>query len=347
MAGIKTKDFDYDLPKRFIAQKGLVKRDFSKLMIYDTKNDKIYHKKFYNIADFLGKNDVLVLNSSKVIPARIIFKKDGKECEIFLLNKLSKSDYECLVRPGKLFKKDMEGKIDSDISFKVLAVNDDGTRKISFKSVGGANIAKKLESIGIAPLPPYIKNHNTSLERYQTVYAKKKGSVAAPTAGLHFTKPLLKKLKLNGIDVEEVILHVGLGTFAPVKVDDIKDHIMHEEAFEMPKKTAINLNKSARKRVIAVGTTSVRVLESSYKNGRFIPQISKTAIFIYPGYKWKKVDALITNFHLPKSTLLMLVSSFLEHKGAKNGTKKLLKLYDLAKQKKYRFFSFGDAMFIF
>jgi len=344
---MKTKDFDYSLPKKFIAQKPKTPRDHSKLMVYDTKNDKVHHLKFFQIADLLGENDVLVANSSKVVPARIIFHENGKEREIFVLGKTKDGEYEILVRPGKAFKKGAVLSVNKKLRFEVKDIKEDGIRVISFG--GGRNVDKELEKVGQSPFPPYIKTPNVPLKRYQTIYAKEKGSVAAPTAGLHFTGSLIKNLRGKGVDFEKVILHVGLGTFAPVKAEDIKDHIMHHELFEMPLGAATTLTKakSSDKRIVAVGTTSVRVLETSFKNGEFHPQISKTDIFIYPGYKWKTIDALITNFHLPKSTLLMLVSSFLEHKGVKNPIKKLLHLYELAKKQNYRFYSFGDAMFIF
>ncbi len=351
---MKTSDFDYYLPKSFIAQNPVSPRDSSKLLIYDSSRDRVYHRKFSDIGEFLKAGDALVLNRSKVIPARIIFEINGFEKEIFLLNKLSSDSYEVLVRPGRSFKQGMKFFIDQQLSAEVKRVFDDGRRILKFSmnnspACGGV-LDKKLFSLGRMPLPPYITDSNADFDRYQTVYAKEEGSKAAPTAGLHFTKKLLKSLKKEKIEIEEVILHVGLGTFAPVVTENVENHTMHFEEFELSENVAKHLN-SAKKygnRIIAVGTTSVRVLENCcHKNG-LEPKIGETNIFIYPGkYKWKIVDALITNFHLPKSTLIMLVSSFLENKGVKNPVKKLLSLYELAKKENYRFYSFGDAMFIF
>lgn len=339
---MKTSLFDYKLPKRFIAQEPVSPRDSSKFMVYDTSNNVIVHKYFRDLSEILNKNDVLVINESKVIPARIIFFENLKEREVFLLRVIEENVYKVLVRPGKFFKKGKKFFINDDIFGEVLEVLDDGTRIIKFNN--------DVKHLGRIPLPPYIKNTDVEFSKYQTVYAEKEGSVAAPTAGLHFTNRLLEELKNEKIDVKKVLLHVGLGTFLPVSTENIEDHKMHSEFFELPKDVAEKLNvaKKINKRIIAVGTTSVRVLESCYdKNKGFIPRCDETDIFIYPGYKWKAVDALITNFHLPKSTLLMLVASFLESKGVKNGQKKLLELYELAKENEYRFYSFGDAMFLF
>lgn len=349
---MKTSQFDFDLPKSFIAQKPAIPRDNSKLFIYDCFKKNISHKRFHDIVDFLGKNDVLVVNRSRVIPARILFQFKERECEVFLLKKVEKNYWQVLVRPGKFFKKAAIFHINNNLSLKVEDILDDGSRIVSFfLNSGSGNMEAEIEKAGCVPLPPYIKSANVDSGSYQTVYAKEKGSVAAPTAGLHFTDELIAKLKKKGITIVEVLLHVGLGTFLPVKTEDIENHRMHEEIFELPKKSAEILNhaKKSGKRIIAVGTTSVRVLESTYEiNVGFVPQISATNIFIYPEkYVWKAVDALITNFHLPKSTLLMLVSSFLENKGEKLPVEKLLRLYEIAKKEKYRFYSFGDAMFLF
>lgn len=351
---MKTSDFDYYLPKSFIAQNPVSPRDSSKLLVYDSSKDRVYHRRFSDIGEYLNSGDALVLNRSKVIPARIIFEINGFKKEIFLLKKLSEDSYEVLVRPGRSFKHGSNVVIDKQLSAYVKKVFDDGRRILKFSMKNGVKcggmLDKKLFSLGRMPLPPYITDSNADFGRYQTVYAKEEGSKAAPTAGLHFTKKLLKFLNKKGIYTEEVILHVGLGTFAPVVAENIEDHVMHFEEFELSKNVAKRLNfaKKHGKKIIAVGTTSVRVLESCYHKNGLESKIGETNIFIYPGkYKWKTVDALITNFHLPKSTLIMLVSSFLENKGIKNSVKKLLSLYEIAKKENYRFYSFGDAMFIF
>lgn len=334
-ATLKTALFDYELPKRFIAQNPASPRDYCRLMIYDTAKNQIFHRKFFEITEFLEAGDVLVLNRSKVIPARVKF--DGKE--IFLLKNLRNRKWQAMVRPGKFFKIGKEFFVE-DVKAKILDILPDGTRIIS--------TPKDLLKFGEAPLPPYIKNTKADFAQYQTVYAREKGSLAAPTAGLHFTKQLLAKLARIGIKNAELILHVGRGTFLPVTAEQIKDHKMHEEFYDIQKHAAGILNAARRehRRIIAVGTTTVRVLESTYKNG-FKPGRGFTDIFIYPGkHKWKTIDGLITNFHLPKSTLIMLVASFLEHKGIKNPVKKIKELYKVAMDEGYRFYSFGDAMFI-
>ncbi len=346
---MKTSDFDYNLPQDFIAQNPVSPRHNSKLLVFDSKTDKVFHKKFFNIAEFLMPGDVLVVNRSKVIKARILFKLGDKLCEIFLLRCVREREYKVLVRPGKAFKEGTSFNIDKTLKATVKKILEDGTRIVVFDYEG--DLEKKLEQVGNMPLPPYIKNSDAEDNRYQTVYAKEKGSVAAPTAGLHFTEDLIAALKAKGVIFAELVLHVGLGTFLPVKSENIEDHNMHSEFFEFPGETADTLNsaKSQGRRIIAIGTTSVRVLESSYEVGKgFVPTNGETDIFIYPGsYSWKAVDGLITNFHLPKSTLLMLVASFLENKGWSPPLKKLLSLYEQAKTNKYRFYSFGDAMFIF
>lgn len=338
---MKLSDFDYNLPKSFIAQDPADPRDFAKLLVFDTKTGMIEHRIFKDVLEYLTDADVLVVNRSKVIKARVKFEADPK-MEIFLLKKISHNVYECLIKPGRKFKKGVFLKIKNGLECEVVDVKEDGTRVVKFFT------DNDVEECGEAPFPPYISASKSSLNDYQTVYAEEKGSVASPTAGLHFTESLLGKIKQKGVDVEKVLLHVGLGTFLPVKVENIKDHEMHNEFFSFPPETAdsLNLAKKNGKRIIATGTTSVRVLESCFKDGKFCPTTGETNIFIYPGYKWKAVDALITNFHLPKSTLIMLVASFLEHKGVKDGTKKILQLYEVAKSNNYRFYSFGDAMMI-
>lgn len=338
---MRLSDFDYDLPERFIAQNPAHPRDSAKLLVFHSKTGKVEHKIFRDVTEYLAKGDTLVLNKSKVIKARIRFKFKGKTLEIFLLREISKNKYLCLVKPRKKFKEGSKFKI-KDAECEVLEVYEDGSRTIQFSSNFNS------DKLGEAPFPPYIKHSTSSLTDYQTVYAKEKGSIASPTAGLHFTNELLKKIEGMGCDVEKVLLHVGLGTFLPVRTEKIEDHKMHFEFFEFTPESALKLNKIKDKggRIIVVGTTSVRVLESCFKNGKFTSQTGETNIFIYPGYKWRAVDALITNFHLPKSTLIMLVASFLEKKGVKNGTKKVLELYEIAKKNDYRFYSFGDAMMI-
>lgn len=342
---MKTVDFDFELPDDCIAQQPTIPRDHCRLMIYDTANDVVYHKLFYEIVDFLDSEDVLVVNRSKVIPARIKFEVNGSEKEIFLLKDLGEGRCEALVRPGKFFKVGALGQIDG-FKWQVESINEDGTRIIFFNQ----GIDTVLAKLGKIPLPPYINSDpDVFADHYQTVYARESGSVAAPTAGLHFTKDLLELLKQRGVCEQEVVLHVGRGTFLPVTSENVQDHLMHSESFEFPTSTADGLNnaKESGKRIVAVGTTAVRVLESNYFDGKFHGGNGSTDIFIYPGsYSWKCVDKLITNFHLPKSSLLMLVSSFLENKGVKDPVKKLLCLYELAKTQGYRFYSFGDAMLV-
>lgn len=348
------EDFNYSLPKSFIAQNPAEPRDHSRLMVYDSERDEVFHRKFFEIEEFLQPNDIFVVNRSKVIPARILFDCDGRECEIFLLRKIEGGQYEVLMRPGKVFQKEVEVPISSDLVCRVLDVCPDGARIVEFLPASDVSsdfdIDLELEKLGNPPFPPYISESSAGFDQYQTVYAREKGSVAAPTAGLHFTDDLMLKLKNRGIDFSEVLLHVGRGTFAPVTTDKIEDHVMHTEIFELPAATATRLNaaRADGRRLISVGTTSVRVLETCFDKNRdaFVPQKSATDIFIYPGYDWKCVDILLTNFHLPKSTLLMLCSSFLESKGVQDPVRKLMELYELAKDEEYRFFSFGDAMLI-
>jgi S-adenosylmethionine:tRNA ribosyltransferase-isomerase len=331
---MKTSEFDFELPKSFIAQAPVDPRDHSKMMAYDRQREKVEHKKFYDILEYLSENDVLVVNSSKVIPARVLFDVDGGEKEIFILRKIKDFEYRVLVRPGKFFSIDKEFDV-KGVKCRVLEVLDDGSRLI--KASGS------LEKLGEVPLPPYISNKEVSFDKYQTVYADKEGSVAAPTAGLHFTEELITKIIQKGVKLEQVMLHVGRGTFLPVKSDEIEDHEMHSEYFELTDDAAERLNryKVEGKRIIAVGTTSVRVLESSYRSeSGFVAHSGETDIFISPGYEWCVVDALITNFHLPKSTLLMLVSSFL------GSVEEMHELYEIAKKERYRFYSFGDCMFL-
>lgn len=338
---MKTSDFDFELPESYIATSPAEPRDNCKLLVFNTATGEIFHKRFFEIGEFLDNNDVLVLNRSRVIPARFLFDKK----EVFLLKKLEENLYQSLVRPGKFFKIRQKFEIEKGFFGQVKDVLEDGTRAIFFS---GADVQERMKALGKIPLPPYIKAELGDPEDYQTIYAKEEGSVAAPTAGLHFTEKLFRNLGSVGVEFEEVILHVGRGTFLPVSAEKLEDHVMHEEVFEMPQSAAFNLNQALKdgKRIIAVGTTSVRVLESNFDNG-FHPAASETDIFIYPGkYKWKVVDGLVTNFHLPKSTLIMLVASFLENKGVKRPVEKVLELYEIAKKEEYRFYSFGDAMLL-
>ncbi len=339
---MKLSDFDFQLDKGFIAQRPVVPRDSSKLLVYDSKSDLIFHSRFSEIGSFLNDDDVFVVNNSKVVRARILF------CgmEIFLLKKKSDRIFEVLVRPGKFFKLGNIFKIDDNLSATVLEINSDGTRIISFSFNGDLDLY--LSKIGNIPLPPYIDGTGVVEAEYQTVYARDEGSVAAPTAGLHFTDGLISDLKSKGINFQEVMLHVGRGTFLPISSAEIENHVMHEEFFQMSMDTSMYLNNAIDngRRVIAVGTTSVRVIESCY-DSVYRAGSGDTKIFIYPGkHTWSPVSGLITNFHLPKSSLLLLTASFLEHKGVTDPVKKLFELYEIAKAEKYRFFSFGDAMFI-
>ncbi len=339
---MKTSDFDYYLPENLIAQKPVEPRDSSRLLVYNRTTDKVEHKRFYDIVDYLKKGDVLVRNNTKVLPARMFATTpNGGKVEVLLLKRFDLTEWEVMVKPGKKAKPGAKLTISADLSLEVLStIEDSGTRRVKFFYDGV--FEDIISKIGEMPLPPYITEKLKNQERYQTVYASVDGSAAAPTAGLHFTPELLEKIKNKGVEIVDVLLHVGLGTFRPVKADDVKDHHMHSEYYEIGKESAekINKAKSEGRRIIAVGTTSVRTLESaSDENGRVKEIKANTEIFIYPPYKFKCVDALITNFHLPKSTLLMLVSSL-------SNKEKVLELYNTAVTEKYRFFSFGDSMFI-
>lgn len=340
---MKTSDFDYELPEELIAQHPAAQRDHSRLLVMDKFTGAVEHRVFRDIVDYLHAGDVLVLNNTKVIPARIFGVKEGGTAKIEVL--LLKRDddlpntWEVLVHPGKRAKVGTvidfgEGRLKGEV-----IANTSAGRKVTFHFDG--IFEEILEELGTMPLPPYIHEQLEDQNRYQTVYAKVDGSAAAPTAGLHFTTELLETLRQNGIEIEEVLLHVGLGTFKPVSEEDIEDHEMHSEYYEISQETADRINKAKAegRRIISVGTTSTRALESAAKDGRLQAGSGWTNIFIYPGYKWQIIDGLITNFHLPKSTLMMLVSalSTREH---------ILAAYKEAVAQCYRFFSFGDAMFI-
>ena len=339
---MKVSEFNYQLPEELIAQTPLEKRDESRLMILDRSNETIEHHIFRDIIDYLEPGDCLVRNNTKVIPARIYGKKEtGAKVEFLLLNNIESDIWETIVRPGN--KLHVGTKVifgDGILEAKILEVLPGGTRKVEFKYQGIFN--EILDKIGIMPLSPYIHETLKEKDRYQTVYAKYDGSAAAPTAGLHFTSELLKKIEQKGVKIANVTLHVGIGTFRPVKEETIEEHEMHSEHYYIKEEDAKKINQSKKegKRVIAVGTTSCRVLETiADENGMVRETSGDTKIFIYPGYKFKCLDGLITNFHLPQSTLLMLVSALA-------GKEYILKAYNEAIKEKYRFFSFGDAMFI-
>ncbi len=336
--------FDFTLPQELIAQSPLEKRDESRLMVVDREHKTIENKKFYDLLDYLKPGDVMVRNNTKVIPARLLGKKEdtGGAVEVLLLKQLENDVWECLVGNAHSVK---VGTVCSfgngELTCTCVASLSEGIRQMQFHYEG--IFLEVLDKLGQMPLPPYIKKQCANNDDYQTVYAKVPGSAAAPTAGFHFTNALFDKIKAKGVEVIDITLNIGLGTFRPVKVKDTKDHVMHSELFEMDEAAAtrLNLAKAEGRRIIAVGTTSVRTLEAIYgKYGKFVATRESTAIFISPGYTYKAVDALITNFHLPKSTLVMLVSAFM-------GRKWTLHCYQVAIANQYRFFSFGDAMFIY
>lgn len=341
---MNTSDFFYNLPEELIAQTPIEPRNASRLMLLNKDSGEIQHKIFRDLTDFLNEGDCLILNNTRVIPARIfgVKKETGAVVEFLLLKQTENKCWECLCKPGK------RAKIGTEFTFgenklvgKVVDITDEGNRIVEFFCEG--NIYSVLDEIGQMPLPPYIREKLEDNERYQTVYSKTLGSAAAPTAGLHFTPDMLDKIRKKGVNIGYVTLHVGLGTFRPVKVDDITKHHMHTEHYIMPQETADLINNTHKngKRVICVGTTGCRTVESvATKNGKVCMDEGDTSIFIYPGYKFKVMDALVTNFHLPESTLIMLVSAFA-------GYENTMKAYNTAVEQKYRFFSFGDAMFIY
>lgn len=345
---LKTSDFYYDLPEELIAQHPSERRDHSRLMVLDRRSGGIEHKHFYDIVDYLRPDDVLVINDSKVIPARIYGHAEGREeasLELLLLRQRDLDAWECLVKPGKRARIGSRAVFGGGIlTGEVTAIVEEGNRIIRFTydKEKYANIYDVLSVIGMMPLPPYITEQLADNSRYQTVYAREEGSAAAPTAGLHFTPELLQRIRDKGVAIAPVMLHVGLGTFRPVKAERIDEHVMHTEYFSVSKESAdiINERKARGGRLICVGTTSCRTIESVADSDGHIPPMSGyTGIFIYPGYKFKAVDALITNFHLPESTLLMLVSALYDKE-------KIMEAYRTAVEEKYRFFSFGDAMLI-
>ena len=341
---MKLLDFNYELPEELIAQHPYDKRDEARLMVLNKKEQTIENKVFRDVIDYLEPGDCLVINDTKVIPARLYGVKDktGAKVEFLLLKELEKDIWEVMVRPGRKLLPGVKVVFgDGILEAEILEMLDGGNRKVKFTYQGIFN--EILDKIGLMPLPPYIKESLKEKDKYQTVYARDIGSSAAPTAGLHFTEELLEKIQKKGIIIAKVTLHVGIGTFRPVKVENIEEHKMHSEHFYIKQEDVEKINNAKKngKRVIAVGTTSCRVLESIADENGYVKQIeTDTSIFIYPGYKFKCIDALITNFHLPESTLIMLVSALA-------GREYIMKAYNKAVEEKYKFFSFGDAMLIY
>lgn len=338
---LKKSSYFYNLPEELIAQEPVEPRDSSRLIIFDRKNNNIEHKIFKDIISYLTPNDVLVINNTRVLPARLYGYKDtGAKIEILLQKRINLNSWQIIAKPFKRLKEGTKITFSNELACIIEKKENYGLCEVTF--IYDGVFEDKLSKVGQVPLPPYIHAKLKDKERYQTVYSKIEGSSAAPTAGLHFTNELLTNIKKKGVEIIEVLLHVGLGTFRPVKEDNILEHQMHSEYIEMSVENAHKLNQAKQngKRIIAVGTTSVRVLESCVnENGEILPCKKETDIFIYPSYKFKFVDALITNFHLPESTLIMLVSAFA-------GYEQTMKIYNIAVKEKYRFFSFGDAMFI-
>ena len=342
MSDFKTRDFWYDLPEELIAQTPLQKRDTSRLLAVDRKTGELAHRHFYDILDYLNPGDTLVMNDSRVLPARLLgHRPTGGAAELLLLRDLGGNEWECLAKPGRKLTEGAEVIFgDGRLKARVVAVKEDGNRIVKFDYQG--IFLEVLESLGKMPLPPYIKEELQDQERYQTVYSREVGSAAAPTAGLHWTKELLQKAADKGVQLAYVTLHVGLGTFRPVKAENISEHHMHSELCMMSQETADILNATRERggRIVCVGTTSCRTLESLVKeDGTFEAASRWTEIFIFPGYQFKAMDALITNFHLPESTLVMLVSAFA-------GRENVLNAYAEAVKERYRFFSFGDSMYL-
>ncbi len=338
---LKTSDFYYDLPEELIAQTPAEPRDSSRLLVYHREEKRVEHRIFRDIADYLKAGDVLVVNRTRVLPARLYaYTQNGGKAEILLLKRLKIDEWEVLVKPGKKCRTGAKLFVNGELSLEVTGITPTGERHVRFFYEGA--FEDVLSRAGSMPLPPYIHEKLKDPERYQTVYSRESGSAAAPTAGLHFTPELLEKLRQKGVEIAEVLLHVGLGTFRPVKEENITDHVMHSEYYEVSGETAevVNRAKEEGRRVIAVGTTSVRTLETvAREDGRICAGRGDTNIFLYPPYRMKCVDALVTNFHLPESTLLMLVSCFCSRE-------EILGIYKTAVGERYRFFSFGDACLI-
>ncbi len=338
---MKTSDFYYDLPQELIAQTPAEPRDSSRLLVYHRDTKQIEHKIFRDICEYLRAGDVLVVNRTKVLPARLAARtQNGGAVEVLLHKRLRLDEWEVLVRPGRKCKKGTRLTVNDELSLEVTDVTETGERIVKFEYSGA--FEDVLSRAGSMPLPPYIHEKLKDPDRYQTVYCKENGSAAAPTAGLHFTEELLKKLRSMGVEIAEVLLHVGLGTFRPVKCENIEDHVMHGEYYEVSEETAQTVNRAKRegRRIVAVGTTSVRTLETvANADGTVNAGKGETHIFLYPPYQMKCVDALVTNFHLPESTLLMLVSCLCSRE-------EILRVYGVAVEERYRFFSFGDAMLV-
>ena len=338
---MKLSDFMYDLPEERIAQTPVEPRDHSRLMVLHRDTGEIEHRHFYDVIDYLNPGDCLVINETKVIPARLYGERPtGGACEILLLKQLGPKRWETLARPGKKLKPGAEVVFgDGRLKCRIESTTDAGGRIVAFECEGSFEAA--LDALGEMPLPPYIHEKLKDRDRYQTVYARQDGSAAAPTAGLHFTPELMERIRKKGVDIVPVLLHVGLGTFRPVKVEDIEAHEMHSEYFEVTRDAADRINAARARggRIVAVGTTSVRTLESATRDGALTATKGDTDIFIRPGYRFQLVDALITNFHLPGSTLIMLVSALWDRE-------RILEAYKIAVEEQYRFFSFGDAMMI-
>ena len=338
---MKLSDFMYDLPEERIAQTPAEPRDHSRLMVLHRDTHAIEHRHFYDVIEYLNPGDVLVINETRVIPARLIGERpSGGACEVLLLKQLGPKRWETLVKPGKKLKPGAEVIFGGGrFRGRIAETTDVGGRIVDFECEG--SFEETLDALGEMPLPPYIHEKLSDRERYQTVYAKQEGSAAAPTAGLHFTPELLERIREKGVEIVPVLLHVGLGTFRPVKVENVEEHEMHSEYFEVTEEAAERINAARKRggRVIAVGTTSVRTLESASEDGVLLPKRGETKIFIRPGYQWQMVDALITNFHLPGSTLMMLVSALYDRE-------RIIAAYEEAVRQEYRFFSFGDAMLI-
>lgn len=338
---MQLSDFDYELPPSLIAQNPITPRDHCRLMIIDRKKQQIEHSRFYKLTHFLKAGDVVVLNNSKVIPARLKGNVGNKTVEIFLVRAASEDSWIVLGKPGKSLVPGKKIQINSDLEASVEKIYEDGQRLIRFSKKGN-ELEIALKKAGMTPLPPYIKNSTAHSDEYQTIYATLEGSVAAPTAGLHFTKELLSKLQSKGVQLEFITLHVGPGTFLPLKTASIQNHRMHSEPFSLEPHVAQRLSRAKKegRRIIAVGTTSARVLESCYVPEKgFKAGTGETSLYVYPGYQWRCLDGLITNFHLPKSTLLLLTCAF-------GGQELIVKAYQEAIRRKYRFYSFGDAMVI-
>ncbi len=338
---MKLSDFMYDLPEERIAQTPAEPRDHSRLMVLHRDTHAIEHRHFYDVIEYLNPGDVLVINETRVIPARLIGERpSGGACEVLLLKQLGPKRWETLVKPGKKLKPGAEVIFGGGrLRGRIAETTEVGGRIVDFECEG--SFEETLDALGEMPLPPYIHEKLSDRERYQTVYAKQEGSAAAPTAGLHFTPELLERIREKGVEIVPVLLHVGLGTFRPVKVENVEEHEMHSEYFEVTEEAAERINAARKRggRVIAVGTTSVRTLESASEDGVLLPKRGETKIFIRPGYQWQMVDALITNFHLPGSTLMMLVSALYDRE-------RIIAAYEEAVRQEYRFFSFGDAMLI-